>query len=86
MRITAPGPVERVVATWYQIGSRITASPRDVKLETLKLKLLGGSPRAVAVHVSAQVLPGEDAREVIAGFVVDAGPIDRLVDRVASGH
>lgn len=86
MRITAPGPVERVVATWYQIGDVITASPRVVKLETLKVKLLGGSPRAVAVHVSAQVLPGESASAAIARFVAAAGPIERLVDRVASGQ
>ncbi len=86
MRITAPGPVERVVATWYQVGPVVTASPRRVKLETLKLKLLGGSPRAVAVHVSAQAVPGEDPKTTIARFIAAAGPIGQLVDRVASGH
>lgn len=86
MRITAPGPIERVVATWYQIGPVITASPRTVKLETLKVKLLGGSPRAVAVHVSVQAMPGDDARETIKRFIAAAGPIEQLVDRVASGH
>lgn len=86
MGITAPGPVERVVVTWYQIGSVITASPRVVKLQTLKVKLLGGTPRAVAMHVSAQVVPGENASTTIARFVAAAGPVDRLMDRVASGQ
>ena len=86
MRITAPGPVERVVASWYQVGTMITASPRTVKLETLKVKLLGGSPRAIAVHVSVQAIPGDDATATIERFIAAAGPIEQLVDRVASGH
>ncbi len=86
MRITAPGPVERVVASWYRVGTLITASPRTVKLETLKVKLFGGSPRAVALHVSVQVVPGEDPTATIARFIAAAGPVEQLVDRVASGH
>ncbi len=86
MRITAPGPVERVVATWYRIGSVVTASPRVVKVETLKVKLLGGSPRAVALHVSAQVVPGDDPAATIAGFIASAGPIGQLADRVSAGQ
>lgn len=85
MRITAPGPVERLVVTWYRVGSIITANPRLVKLETLKTKFLGGSPRAIAMHVSTQVTPGQDARAVILGFLRSAGPVDQLVDRVANG-
>ncbi|OYY69750.1 exosortase A [Sphingomonas sp. 28-63-12] len=86
MRITAPGHIERIVVTWYRIGGNLTASPRAVKLETLKAKLLGMPPIAVAVHISAQILPGRDARAAIEQFVQAAGPIDRLVDQVASGH
>lgn len=86
MRITAPGPVERVVATWYSIGGVVTASPSRVKLETLRVRLLGGAQRAVAVHVSAEVRPGQDARAAIASFMAAAGPIDRLVDRVTAGR
>lgn len=86
MRITAPGPVERLVASWYQVGTVITASPRTVKLETLKVKLLGGSPRAVAMHASVHVVPGEDPTATIARFIAAAGPVEQLVDRVASGH
>ncbi len=86
MRITAPGPVERVVASWYSIGGVVTASPNRVKLETMRVRLLGGQQRAVALHLSAEVLPGQDARAAIEAFVAAAGPVDRLVDRVAAGR
>lgn len=86
MRITAPGPVERVVASWYSIGGVVTASPNRVKLATMRVRLLGGPQRAVALHLSAEVLPGQDARAAIEAFVAAAGPIDRLVDRVATGR
>ncbi|MBX9796338.1 exosortase A [Sphingomonas sp.] len=78
MRITAPGPVERVVATWYRVDGVLTASPVRVKLATLRARLLGGNQAAVALHVSAE---GPRAREAIARFVVALGPLDRLADR-----
>lgn len=85
-RITAPGPVERTVATWYRIGGMTTASERAVKIETLKAKLLGGPQRAVAVHLSAERGAGASPREAIAAFLNAAGPVDRLADRIAAGH
>lgn len=83
MRITAPGPVERQVATWYRIGNVLTADPKIVKLETLKAKLLGGPQRAVAIHVSAETLPGHDPRAAMAKFLAALGPLDVLADRSA---
>lgn len=83
MRITAPGPVERQVATWYRIGNVITSDPKIVKLETLKAKLLGGPQRAVAIHVSAETLAGHDPRAAMATFLAALGPLDRLADRSA---
>jgi len=83
MRITAPGPVERQVATWYRVGDVLTASPKIVKLETLKAKLFGGPQRAVAIHVSAEVLPGHDARSAMAKFLQALGPLEVLADRSA---
>src|SRR3546814_6289404 len=50
MRITHPGPVERIVATWYVVGDVVTASPNRVKLETLKVRLLGGEVGHVEDH------------------------------------
>ncbi|WP_052215725.1 exosortase A [Sphingomonas sp. ERG5] len=83
MRITAPGPVERQVVTWYRVGNVLTHNDKAVKLATLQARLLGGPQRAVAVHVSAEVQPGIDTRAVIERFVHDLGPIDALADHAA---
>ena len=83
MRITAPGPVERQVATWYRVGAVLTHSGAIVKLESLKAKLRGGPQRAVAVHVSAEVAAGRDPRAAITRFVATLGPIERIADRAA---
>lgn len=83
LRMTAPGPVERQVATWYRVGTALTHSGARVKLETLRMRLLGGPQRAVAVHVSAEVVPGRDARTAIARFVAALGPVERVADRAA---
>ena len=81
MSITAPGPVERQVATWYRIGSTLTSDGKIVKLETLKAKLLGGPQRAVAIHLSAE--GGGDQRATMAKFLAALGPLDTLADRSA---
>ncbi|MFV0624569.1 exosortase A [Sphingomonas sp. ac-8] len=81
VRMTAPGPVERQTFTWYRLGGVTTGSARRVKLETLRTKLLGGSPLAVAVLVSAH--GGPESRAAAEDFVAAAGPIDRLADRIA---
>ncbi|HEU0043586.1 exosortase A [Sphingomonas sp.] len=82
MRITAPnakatGPVERVVATWYQVGDDAAAGPMQVKLHTAQARLLGGSNRAIAVHLSAEVQPGRNARATVARFRQALGPLPR---------
>ncbi|MCC2975609.1 exosortase A [Sphingomonas sp. PL-96] len=84
LRMTAPGPVERQTFTWYHLGEVTTGSARRVKAETLRIKLLGGSPMAAAVLVSAHG-GGKDARAAAEAFVAAAGPIDRLVGQVAGG-
>jgi len=81
IRATAPGPVERQIVTWYRVGEALTNSARTVKLETLRAKMLGGPQRAVAVHVSAEVMPGRDPRAAIEAFTRALGPIDVLADR-----
>lgn len=83
MRITAAGPVERVVATWYVVGDTVTSDERVVKIETMKAKLLGGPQRAVAIHLSAEVVPGRDARTDIAAFAAALGSIERLGNAAA---
>ena len=83
MLITAPGPVERVVVTWYRVGDVVTADERLVKIETMKARLLGGPQRAVAIHVSTEVSPGHDPGAAIERFLARLGPLDRLADRAA---
>ncbi|MFN3433439.1 MAG: exosortase A [Sphingomonas sp.] len=87
LRMTAPGangtPVERIVATWYAVGDRVTADERVVKIETMKAKLLGGPQRAVAIHLSAEVAPGQDAAAAIAAFAAALGPAAQWGDRIA---
>ena len=85
-RISAPGPVVREVATFYRVGDIVTGNEMRVKLETLKVRLLGGPRRAVAVLVSAEQ-PARDrsARPAIDAFLRALGPIDGLADRLAAG-
>jgi exosortase A len=81
MRITAPGPVERVVATWYRVGDAVTADPLRVKLETLRERLLARPAPAMALHLSTE---GADPRP-LARFVVALGAIDRATARIGAG-
>ena len=83
MRITAPGPVERIVATWYRVGDLVLNNNRDVKLETLKVRMLGGPNRAVAVLVSSEATREINATVAIKDFLKALGPIDRLADTSA---
>jgi len=75
-RIASHG-VEREVVSFYRVGDIVTGSRLSVKLETLKVRLLGGPQRAVAVLVSS------DSRPAIDDFVRALGPIDRFADRSA---
>ncbi|WBH16280.1 exosortase A [Sphingomonas radiodurans] len=82
MRMTAPGPVERVVATWYRVGGIVTNQPITVKLATLKARLIGGEPAAVALHLSAETRPGRDPAVAVASFRAALGPIDQATARI----
>ena len=83
IRITAPGPVERLVASWYRVGGTLTASPARVKLATLKARLLGGRQAAVALHLSAQ---GPRARDGMAAFARALGRLDAVADRLTEAR
>ena len=89
MRIVTTGPdgrsVERVVATWYRIGGILTHDERRVKVETMRVKLLGGRQTAVALHLSVVTRPNRDPVSIIDRFVRDAGPLDRMADDIV-GH
>ncbi|WP_294298283.1 exosortase A [uncultured Sphingomonas sp.] len=85
-RITTAGAVERLVGTWYRVGDMVTASDNQVKVQTLKAKLLGGRQVGVALHVSAVKGRGADARASIAAFLRAAGSPVQVTDAVLSGH
>jgi exosortase A len=83
-RIASFGTV-REVATFYRVGDKLTGSEVEVKLETMKVRLLGGSQRAVAVLVSAEAPgEGESGRPALDAFLAALGPIEMLADRAAS--
>jgi exosortase A len=82
-RIASFGTV-REVATFYRVGSILTGSGPQVKLETMKTRLIGGPQRAVAILVSAEApAAGVSPRPAIDAFLEDLGPLDRLADRAA---
>lgn len=83
VQIIAPGPVTRDAFTFYKIGGKLTGSASQVKIETLKNRLLGGDQHAVAIIVSAEHAGDNDARENMNKFVQSLGSVDKLADEMA---
>jgi exosortase A len=82
-RIASHG-VAREVLSFYRVGNVLTGSQMGVKLETMKVRLLGGPQRAVAVLISAQAPAAEtSARPAIDDFLRALGPVAPLADRAA---
>jgi EpsI family protein len=78
---------QREVVSFYRVGDILTGSNARVKLETMKVRLIGGPQRAVAVLVSASgAATGGAPRAAIDTFVAALGPIDGLADRAAGGR
>jgi exosortase A len=75
-RIASHG-VERQVVSFYRVGDVVTGSGVGVKIETMKVRLIGGPQRAVAVLVSSE------SRAAIDDFLRALGPIAPLADRAA---
>jgi exosortase A len=75
-RIASHG-LERQVVSFYRVGDIVTGSGVGVKLETMKVRLLGGPQRAVAVLASSESRPAIDA------FLSALGPVAPLADRAA---
>jgi len=68
----------REVVSFYRVGDILTGSEARVKLETMKVRLIGGRQRAAAVLVSSG---SSNPREAIDGFLAALGPLDALADR-----
>ncbi|MEA3029958.1 MAG: hypothetical protein QOJ53_1988 [Sphingomonadales bacterium] len=82
-RIASHG-VAREVVSFYRVGNVLTGSQMGVKLETMKVRLVGGPQRAVAVLVSAPAPAAEtSARPAIDDFLRALGPVAPLADHAA---
>ena len=83
-RITGPGGVVRDVVSFYRVGDILTGSEMRVKTETLKVRLLGGPKRAVALIATApRTMPGQSARGAIDDFLARLGPVDAVADHLS---
>jgi exosortase A len=82
-RIGSHGKVREVVS-FYRVGGTLTGSSTRVKLETVRVRLLGGPQRAVAVLAAAEApADGLSPRPAIDAFLKDLGPVAPLADRAA---
>jgi exosortase A len=81
-RIKTKGAMREVV-TFYRVGGVTTGSDAEVKLATLKARLLGGNKQAVAMLISAEATDGRPARPAIDAFIESLGDIDKVADRFA---
>lgn len=82
-RITAPGPVAREVISFYRVDGVTTGSATQVKLTTMKARLLGGPQQAVAILVSAELAKDRSSRSTLDKFIKDMGNIDKVADHMA---
>jgi len=78
-RLLHPGPVLRDAATWYVVGGTVTGYPRRAKVAGLKVRLLGGDPRALGLIVSSEERQG--GRDAITDFVSASGGAKAMADR-----
>lgn len=85
-RMIGPGHVAREVVVFYDLNDVVTGDPTRVKLETLRLRLLGGKQRAVAVIVTAEDHDERSSRPMIERFIRDLGPIHHLADQLEQGN
>ncbi len=82
-RIAAHGKYLREVHSYYRVGDVTSGSATEVKLQTLKARLLGGNQQAVAILVSAEASKTGNPRAAIEAFVKDMASIDKVADQMA---
>jgi len=79
--ITAPGRVTRNVVSFYRVGNGLaTGSSTQIKLATMKARLLMQDQRAVAILISAEESEGHSADAAVRAFLEGLGPIEKLAD------
>jgi exosortase A len=82
-RISADNKVHRDVFSYYRVNGVTSGSARDIKLATMKARLLGGQQQAVAILVSGERKDRLEPRAAMDSFVKALGNIDKLADRMA---
>jgi exosortase A len=82
-RISADNKAHREVVSFYRVGGVTSGSATDIKLATLKARLMGGNQQAVAVLVSAERVEKAQPRAAIDAFVKSLGSIDKMADHMA---
>jgi exosortase A len=80
-RIFAPN-IGREVLTFYVTGGGATGSAAQVKLATLKARLLAKDQAAVAILVSSEIDERNPPRAAIDGFIAAMGPPETLAQRL----
>ena len=81
-RIKTKGAVREVVS-FYRVNGVTSGSVAQIKLATLKARLLNGNQQAVAILVSAEQVGNRPPRPAIDDFVKSLGDIDKVADRFA---
>jgi exosortase A len=82
-RIAAHGKYLREVHSFYRVNGVTTGSAMQVKLETLKNRLFGGRPHAVAILIASERIGNDDPRPALRAFTKDMGNIDKVADQLA---
>ena len=78
-RLVAPGPINREVMSFYLVNGKLTGSSTDVKIETMKTRLLGKDQAAGVIMISAVDQDGRPARAAIDVFLKDLGAPEKVV-------
>jgi exosortase A len=82
-RMSADNKALREVLSYYRVNGTTSGSGTQIKLATLKARLLGGNQQAVAVLISAERVDKIEPRPAIQSFVKAMGDIDKMADRMA---
>jgi exosortase A len=82
-RISADNKALREVVSFYRVNGTTSGAGTQIKLATMKARLLGGNQQAVAVLVSSERVGKVEPRPAIDAFVKSLGNIDKLADRMA---
>lgn len=82
--ITAPGPINRHVVTFYRVGdSGVTGDITRVKFDTMKARLMMTNQKAVAILISAEDREGARADDAISALLNAMGDPKDLADAAA---